>query len=49
MARDYSRAAQHTHNERHRRRLAAVRAHSGALTGAYPSDYLDRLREEWPA
>jgi hypothetical protein len=28
--------------------MAAVRKHSGALTGAYPSDYLDRLREEWP-
>jgi hypothetical protein len=42
-------AAQRTHDERHRRRLAAVREHSGALTGAYPSDYLDRMREGWPA
>lgn len=39
----------HAHDERHRRRLAAVREHSGALTGAYTTDYLDRLREEWPA
>lgn len=42
-------AAQRAHEERHHRRLAAVREHSGSLTGAYPTDYLDRMREEWPA
>lgn len=41
-------AAQQAHDERHRRRLAAIRAHSGALTGTYGADYLERLREEWP-
>lgn len=34
--------------DRRRRRLAAVRQHSGILTGAYGADYLPRLREEWP-
>jgi hypothetical protein len=42
-------AAHRAHDERHRRRLAAVREHSGVLTGAYPADYLDQLRDEWPA
>lgn len=32
---------------RRRSRLAAIRRHSGALTGAYPPDHLQRLREEW--
>ncbi len=41
--------AQQTHDERRRRRLAAVREHSGFLTGAYGPDYLHRLREEWPS
>ncbi|HEY5857315.1 MAG TPA: hypothetical protein VIW24_25610 [Aldersonia sp.] len=49
LAMEGHRAAQGAHDERHRRRLAAVRAHSGALTGMYPSDYLDTLREEWLA
>jgi hypothetical protein len=30
------------------RRRAAVRRTSGALTGVYPRDYLDLLRDEWP-
>jgi hypothetical protein len=30
-------------------RRAAVERTSGALTGAYESDYLERLREDWPA
>ena len=27
---------------------AAIRGHSGMLTGAYGADYLDELRQEWP-
>ena len=42
-------AAQGAHEQRHRRRLSTVREHSGALTGAYPSDYRERLHEDWPA
>lgn len=41
-------AAQQGQDERRRRRLAAVREHSGVLTGAYGPDYLQQLREEWP-
>jgi hypothetical protein len=48
LALEGHRAAQHAHDERCRRRLAAVRKHSGLLTGAYGPDYLDRLRAEWP-
>jgi len=42
-------AAQQAHEERRRRRLAAIREHSGALTGAYGPDYLTASREDWPA
>lgn len=35
--------------ERRQRRLAAVRQHSGVLTGVYEPDYLHKLRDEWPA
>lgn len=42
-------AAQQAQDDRRRRRLAAVRKHSGLLTGAYGPDYLHRLREEWPS
>lgn len=42
-------AVQRAQDERRRRRLAALREHSGALTGTYGPDYLRRLREEWPA
>ena len=31
------------------RRRDAVHRTSGALTGTYESDYLDRLRDDWPA
>lgn len=41
-------AAQRAHEERRQRRLAAVRQHSGILTGAYGPDYLHKVREEWP-
>ena len=42
-------AALGAHDERRRRRLAALRQHSGMLTGAYGADYLERLRGDWPA
>lgn len=29
-------------------RVDAIRATSGALTGTYDHDYLQRLREDWP-
>jgi len=32
-----------------RRRAKAIRDTSGALTGVYPTDYLERLRDDWPA
>jgi hypothetical protein len=31
------------------RRRAAIRHTSGALTGVYEPDYLERLRDDWPA
>ncbi len=31
------------------RRRHAIRLTSGALTGSYETDYLERLRDEWPA
>ncbi|MDK3257527.1 hypothetical protein QOZ86_13555 [Blastococcus capsensis] len=49
LALDGHRAAQQAHDERRRRRLSALRRHSGDLTGVYGSGYLGRLREEWPA
>jgi hypothetical protein len=30
------------------RRREAIRRTSGALTGAYEPNYLDRLRDDWP-
>lgn len=48
LALEGHRAAEHDQGQRHRRKLAALHDGSGALTGAYPSDHLDRLREEWP-
>ena len=42
-------AAQQAHHERRERRLAALRMHSGVLTGTYGPDYLQHLREDWPA
>lgn len=30
-------------------RFDAIESTSGALTGSYDVDYLDRLREDWPA
>ncbi len=48
LALEGSRAAQHEHDERHRRRLAALHKGSGVLAGAYGSEYLDELRQDWP-
>jgi hypothetical protein len=31
------------------RRREAIRRTSGALTGVYEPDYLERLRDDWPA
>jgi hypothetical protein len=42
-------AAKRSREERRRRRLEAVRTYSGCVTGVYGSDYLQRLREDWPA
>ena len=42
-------ADQQARDERRRRRLAAIRQHSGLLTGAYGPDYLQWLRNEWPS
>jgi hypothetical protein len=36
-------------DERRQARLAAIRRTGGCLTGVYDGDYLDRLREDWPA
>jgi hypothetical protein len=41
--------AQRAQEDRRRQRLDALRAHSGALTGAYGEHHLERLRQEWPA
>lgn len=48
LALEAHRAALHAHEENRRRRLAALRKHSGMLTGAYGPNYLDRLHKEWP-
>ena len=42
-------AAQQAREERRGRRLAAIRKHTGILTGCYGPDYLKKLREDWPA
>jgi hypothetical protein len=36
-------------DERRQARLAAIRKTSGSLAGIYDGDYLERLREDWPA
>ncbi|MBK5224688.1 MAG: hypothetical protein JJE52_17790 [Acidimicrobiia bacterium] len=48
LAVESHRAGAAEHERRRRQRLVALRRHSGALTGAYSPDYLDRLRDEWP-
>lgn len=48
LALEGDRAAQRVDEDRRCRRLAAVRRHSGALSGAYGPNYLTRVRDEWP-
>ena len=48
LALEGEQVARRAQEDRRRRRLDALRAHSGALTGAYGEDYLERLRQEWP-
>ncbi|HVW81787.1 MAG TPA: hypothetical protein VHB69_12695 [Mycobacteriales bacterium] len=36
-------------DSRRRARLAAIKRTSGSLAGVYDGDYLERLREDWPA
>lgn len=49
LALEGHRAAQQAHHDRRRRRLSALHQHSGMLKGAYGANYLQRLRDEWPA
>jgi hypothetical protein len=49
LALEGHRAAQQANDERRRRRLDAVRTYSGCLSGVYGADYLEHLREDWPA
>lgn len=35
--------------DRRQARLAAIKRTSGSLSGVYDADYLERLREDWPA
>lgn len=49
LALEGHRAAQRVRDEVRLGKLAALREHSGMLTGAYGRAYLDGLREEWPA
>src|SRR3954454_9933044 len=43
------RAPQNRADERHPQRLAAIDKTAGALTGMYPAEYQNDLREDWPA
>ena len=36
-------------DEQAERRRGAIRRTSGELTGVYEADYLERLRDDWPA
>jgi hypothetical protein len=49
LALDGHRAAVRAQEDRHRRRLEALRRHSGCLTGIYQRHELNSLRAEWPA
>lgn len=49
LALEGDRASQRMRERRRQRRLAAIRRHSGVLTGTYGADHLDQLRADWPA
>jgi hypothetical protein len=49
LALEGDRAAKQAQQEHRQRRLAALRHHCGILTGNYGPDYLERLRQDWPA
>ena len=48
LVREGNRALEHAVNDERLRRQAAVERTAGALTGIYPTDYLKRLRDDWP-
>jgi hypothetical protein len=48
LALEGHRSALAEHSRRRERRLAALRANSGAVTGTYGSGYLKGLRADWP-
>ena len=48
LALEGDRAAHQVERERRDRRAAALRRHSGILSGTYGPDYLRTLRQEWP-
>jgi hypothetical protein len=43
------RAIGDANSEESQRRRDAVERTAGELTGVYPADYLERLRDDWPA
>ena len=49
LALEGHRAATARQRQQRAGRLAALRQHSGALTGVYPRGHLEGLREDWPA
>lgn len=48
LALEGHRAALAERSRRREHRLTVLRAHSGAVTGAYRSGYLQDLRADWP-
>lgn len=49
LALEGHRAVEQNRDERRRRRLQAIRTYGGCLRGVYGTDYLNDLREDWPA
>ncbi len=49
LAMEGHKVAQQLHDEGRNRRIAALRQHSGVLTGTYGPGYLGDLRDDWPA
>lgn len=44
-----NRALENADDEQRHQRQAAVQRTAGALTGVYPPDYLQHLRDDWPS